>query len=85
MIKHLSKAFENLCDILAILNLLFMAGIGAILGIVIGLKYFTPAFAIPVFGIGGLLIGLLIAYIQDILIFGFFAQIIEIRKKLESK
>lgn len=85
MIKHLSKAFETLCDILAILNLILMAGVGAISGIVIGLKYFTPSFAIPVFGIGGLLIGLLIAYIQDVLVFGFFAQVIEIRKKLESK
>lgn len=85
MIKHLSKAFENLCDILAILNLIIMAGIGSIIGIIIGLKYFTPAFAIPIFGIGGMLIGLLIAYIHDVVVFGFFAQIIEIRKKLESK
>lgn len=85
MIKHLSKAFESLCDGLAIANLILMGGLGVLVGIIIGLKYFDPALAIPLFGIGGLLLGLLIGYIQDVLIFGFFSQIIQIRKKLEEK
>lgn len=84
MIKHLSKAFESLCDGLAIANLILMAGIMTVAGILIGAKYFLNTGAI-IGGVGGLFIGLLIGYIQDVLIFGFFAQIIQIRKKLEEK
>lgn len=84
MIKHLSKAFESLCDGLAIANLILMAGAGFFTAFFIAASYFGIPGCVGI-GFGGLLIGLIIGYIVDVLTFGFFAQIIEIRKLLENK
>jgi len=85
MIKHLSKAFESLCDGLAIANLIILAGAGFFAG------FFASAsfhFDLPIgiaLGAAGCLVGLIIGYIVDVIVFGYFAQIIEIRKLLENQ
>lgn len=85
MIKHLSKAFESLCDILAIVNLLISSAIFFLAAFIIT-RYFTwDTTKALIFGGLGACLGLLIGYVADIITFGLFAQIIEIRKLLENK
>lgn len=85
LIKHLSKAFESLCDGLAIANLILMAGIGFFAGFFGGAALDFELAGCIGFGVGGVIIGLIIGYIVDVLTFGLYAQIIEIRKQLEKK
>lgn len=85
MIKHLSKAFESLCDGLAIANLILMSGIGFFVGFLVGSSLDFEIGGCIGIGCAGVIVGLIIAYIIDVLIFGLYAQIIEIRKQLEKK
>lgn len=85
MIKHLTKAFESLCDGLAIANLILMTAAGFFAGFLISANFYLGLGVGIAIGCGGALIGLILAYIFDVVVFGFMAQIIEIRKLLEKE
>ena len=72
MLKWLSKMFEKMCSFFVIVNFV----IGGIAGGIIGINNIST---IPFCIIGGLII----AFFINIMGFGFLAQIIEIRKKID--
>ena len=74
MIKWLSKMFEKICSVCVIM--IFV--IGGIAGIAIGGSTGNALNALFCF-IGGIII----AFFVNVMSFGFLAQIIEIRKKLD--
>lgn len=84
MIKHLTSAFESLIDSLAILNLLFMGGVGFVAGYFIAKIFYWKTSILISLGFVGAGVGMLIAYIVDIVIFGLLAQVVQIRKELEE-
>ena len=71
MLKWLSKIFEKMCSVCVIMNFV----IGGIAGIAIGGSTGNALFCF----IGGLII----AFFVNVMSFGFLAQIIEIRKKVD--
>ena len=77
MLKWLSKAFEQMCSVCVIVNFI----IGGIAGGIIGSKIGNDNASITLLCFVG---GLLIAFFINIMNFGFLAQIIEIRKNLDS-
>lgn len=77
MLGWLAKAFEKICTVCVIINFI----IGGIVGIVGGtIGGNGNAFTALLCFIGGLLI----AFFINTMTFGFLAQIIEIRKKVDS-
>ena len=77
MLEWLSKVFEQMCTVCVIVNF----AIGGVAGGIIGSKIGDDnASTTLLYFIGGLLIALFVNTIS----FGFFAQIIEIRKKVDS-
>ena len=70
MLKWLSKMFEKICSICVIMNFV----IGGIAGVIIGSSTGNVLFF---FG------GIIIAFFVNVMSFGFLAQIIEIRKKVD--
>ena len=73
MLKWLAKKFEQMCSVCVIVNFI----IGGIAGVIIG----SHNASITLLCLIG---GLLIAFFINVMSFGFLAQIIEIRKKLDS-
>lgn len=78
MLGWLSKAFEKICTVCVIINFIIGGIVGVIVGGTIGGN--GNAFTILLCFIGGLLI----AFFINTMNFGFLAQIIEIRKKVDS-
>ena len=74
MLRWLSKAFEQMCSVCVIVNFI----IGGIAGGIIGNVIINDNASTTLLCIIG---GLLIAFFVNNMIFGFLAQIIEIRKK----
>ncbi|MBO4858689.1 MAG: hypothetical protein J5527_09255 [Treponema sp.] len=74
MLEKFAKSFESVCEFGAVLNFIIFGGAGAYLG------YRTNM----ILAIVLLIIGILIAFLLNVLTFGFIAQIIEIRKSLHS-
>ena len=72
MLKWLAKMFEKMCTVCVIANFV----IGGVAGGIIGINNIST---IPFCIIGGLII----AFFINIMGFGFLAQIIEIRKKID--
>ena len=72
MLKWLAKMFEKMCTVCVIA--IFV--IGGVVGLIIGINNIS---IIPLCIIGGLII----AFFINIMGFGFLAQIIEIRKKID--
>lgn len=72
MLKWLAKMFEKMCTVCVIANFV----IGGVAGVIIGINNIS---IIPLCIIGGLII----AFFINIMGFGFLAQIIEIRKKID--
>ena len=72
MLKWLAKMFEKMCTVCVIANFV----IGGVAGVIIGIN---NIYAILFCIIGGLII----AFFINIMGFGFLAQIIEIRKKID--
>ena len=70
MLKWLSKMFEKMCSVCVIMNFV----IGGIAGMAIGGSTGNVLFF---FG------GIIIAFFVNVMSFGFLAQIIEIRKKVD--
>ena len=84
MLNFLSKCFEKVCVIAAILVLIAFAASGALAGYSIASGSFYPdeaAFILIV--IAGVVIGLLLGFMTDTLTFGLYAQIIQIRKGID--
>ena len=77
MLKWLAKAFEQMCLVCVIVNFI----IGGIAGGIIGSKIGNDNASITLLCV---IVGLLIAFFINIMSFGFLAQIIEIRKNLDS-
>ena len=73
MLKWLSKAFEQMCSVCVIVNFI----IGGIAGGIIGSHNASITLLCVI-------VGLLIAFFINVMSFGFLAQIIEIRKNLDS-
>ena len=76
MLKWLAKMFEKMCTVCVIANFVIGGIAGGIAGGIIGINNIS---AIPFCIIGGLII----AFFINIMGFGFLAQIIEIRKKID--
>ena len=77
MLEWLSKAFETMCSAYVIINFVIYGVVGGIIGDKIGNGDISKTLLCF---IGGLLI----AFIVNVMNFGFLAQIIEIRKKVDS-
>ena len=77
MLKWLSEMFEKMCSACVIINFVIYGIAGGIIGDKIGNGDISKTL---LYFIGGLLI----AFFINIIIFGFLAQIIEIRKKVDS-
>ena len=77
MLEWLSKMFEQMCSACVIVNFVICGIAGGIIGDKIGNG---DASKTLLCFIGGLLI----AFFVNVIIFGFLAQIIEIRKKVDS-
>ena len=78
MLKWLAKMFEKVCTVCVIANFVIGGVAGGIIGS-IGSIGINNIYAIPLCIIGGLII----AFFINIMGFGFLAQIIEIRKKID--
>ena len=78
MLKWLAKMFEKMCTVCVIANFVIGGVAGVIIGGVAGVGI-NNIYAIPLCIIGGLII----AFFINIMGFGFLAQIIEIRKKID--
>lgn len=76
MFGWLSKAFEQICSVCVIVNFIICGVAGEIIGDKIGN---SKASTTLLCFIGGLAI----AFFSNVMIFGFLAQIIEIRKKVD--
>ena len=76
MLEWLSKAFEQMCTVCVIVNFI----IGGVAGGIIGNKIINDNASTTLLCFIG---GLLIAFFVNVIIFGFLAQIIEIRKKVD--
>ena len=76
MLEWLSKMFEQMCSVCVIVNFVICGVVGGIIGDKIGNGDISKTL---LYFIGGLLI----AFFVNIIIFGFLAQIIEIRKKVD--
>lgn len=77
MLKWLSKAFEQMCTVCVIINFIVGGVAGGIIGSKIGNDNISTTL---LYFIGGLAFALFVNSIT----FGFLAQIIEIRKKVDS-
>ena len=77
MLKWLSKMFEKMCSACVTINFVIYGVVGGTIGGMIGNGDIS---AILLCLIGGLLI----AFFINVMNFGFLAQIIEIRKELET-
>ena len=77
MLGWLSEMFEKMCSACVIINFVICGVAGGIIGDKIG-NGDTSKTLICLIG------GLLIAFFVNVMNFGFFAQIIEIRKKVDS-
>ena len=77
MIKWLSEMFEKMCVICVIINFV----IGGVAGGIIGDKIGNDNASTTLLCLIG---GLAIAFFINVMNFGFLAQIIEIRKKVDS-
>ena len=76
MLGWLSKAFEQMCSFCVIINFVIYGIAGGIIGDKIG-NGDTSKTLLCLIG------GLLIAFFVNVMNFGFLAQIIEIRKKVD--
>ena len=76
MLKWLAKMFEKVCTVCVIANFAIGGVAGGVAGATIGINNIS---IIPLCIIGGLII----AFFINIMGFGFLAQIIEIRKKID--
>lgn len=85
MIGHLTRAFEALIDGLAIANLILMTAAGFFAGFFISANFYLAIGLCIAIGCGGAVLGLIIGYIFDVVVFGFFAQVIEIRKLIVNR
>ena len=77
MLEWLSKMFEQMCSACVIINFVICGVAGGI----IGDKVWNSDISKTLLCFIG---GLLIAFFINVIIFGFLAQIIEIRKKVDS-
>ena len=77
MLEWLSKMFEQMCSACVIINFVICGVAGGI----IGDKVWNSDISKTLLCFIG---GLLIAFFVNVIIFGFLAQIIEIRKKVDS-
>ncbi len=82
MLKFFAKMYEKICVISAVLNFLLFGVLGAFGG------YYFGEMVIyrneTQYAVIGLLLGLIIALFVNVMLFGFIAQIVEIRKSLEK-
>ena len=76
MLKWLAKMFEKMCTVCVIANFV----IGGVVGGIIGDKVWNSDISKTLLCFIG---GLLIAFFINVMNFGFLAQIIEIRKKVD--
>lgn len=76
MLKWLAKMFEKMCSVCVVVNFI----IGGIVGGTIGSKIGNDNASTTLLCLIG---GLIIAFFINIMSFGFLAQIIEIRKKVD--
>ena len=77
MLGWLSKAFEQMCVVCVIINFAICGVAGGVIGSKIGNDNVSTTL---LYFVGGLLI----AFFINVMNFGFLAQIIEIRKKVDS-
>ena len=77
MLEWLSKAFEQMCTVCVIINFI----IGGVAGGVIGSKIGNGDTSKTLLCF---IVGLVFALFVNVMNFGFLAQIIEIRKKVDS-
>ena len=77
MLGWLSKAFEQMCVVCVIINFAICGVVGGVIGSKIGNDNVSTTL---LYFVGGLLI----AFFINVMNFGFLAQIIEIRKKVDS-
>lgn len=85
LMKYFAKSFEKLCGIVAVLILLISVAFGIVAGMFIAdyIGYINGAMRLLIIT-GITIFNIFIAYIFDVLIFGFYAQIIEIRKSVQK-
>ncbi len=80
MLKIMGKCFAGCIAVLAVLIIL-AGGVG---GYILMKSYYyyynVSTFAL----IGGAIVGALVAFILDVVVFGFIAQVIQIRRSLEN-
>lgn len=83
MLKFFSKCYETICCILIVLNFILFGVLGSFTG-----GYCADFFGVPdcatlfkwLFGVGGVAV----AFFFNVFVFGFVAQVIEIKKLLET-
>ena len=77
MLEWLSKMFETMCSVCVIMNFVIYGVMGGIIGDKIGNGDTSKTLLC-------FIIGLAIAFFINVINFGFLAQIIQIRKKVDS-
>ena len=77
MSEWLSKMFETMCSVCVIMNFVICGVVGGIIGDKIGNGDASKTLLC-------FIVGLAIAFFINVMTFGFLAQIIEIRKKVDS-
>jgi len=86
MIKLIGKCFSGCISFLAVV-LLLAGGVGGYFGfeaLYYSTHYFYNSSASMAYQFGGALLGIVLAFIIDVIVFGFVVQIINIRKSLEN-
>lgn len=85
LMKYFAKSFEKLCGVVAIIVSILFIGLGASLGVYLA-KYigYNDGSMFALITIGITLLSAFIAYIFNVLVFGFFAQIVEIKNELKK-
>lgn len=82
MLKFFAKCYESICSVLAFINFILLGIAFAILGYYLGddVFYLNPVICSVIGGI----VGVSIAFFSNVLVFGFIAQISDIRNSLEE-
>lgn len=85
LMKYFAKSFEKLCGVVAVIIILLSIAFGIIAGLYIA-DYigFYNGFMRVLVVTGITIFNLFLGYVFDVLLFGFYAQIVEIRKSLQK-
>lgn len=87
MLGFLSRSFKRAISVLAVLNIILMAVLGAIAGGSFAYSrasYYNAGSATAIGGVVGLAAGIVIALVFDILYYGLCAQIIMMEENTEA-